>query len=342
MSIQDYNPNECSLENGNLVGLPFDEQTARVILLPVPWEATVSYSAGTAKAAENIVQASYQLDLYDADVEDAWKLGIYVRPLDKKILEHSNETRKLAKKHIKRIEKREKIDKKELAEINKQCHALKNWVYSQTSEILNAGKLVGLIGGDHSTPLGLLQALGERHSEFGILHIDAHCDLRNAYEGFTYSHASIFYNTLEQVYSARKLVQVGIRDYCQEEVDYIAEQGDRITVFTDQAIKESLYKGKSFHHICEQIIAELPQLVYISFDIDGLDPKLCPNTGTPVAGGFELQEMFYLIKQVVLSGRKIIGFDLSEVGAASEWDGNVGARVLYKLCNLMGHSQELI
>jgi agmatinase len=84
----------------------------------------------------------------------------------------------------------------------------------------------------------------------------------------------------------------------------------------------------------------LPEKVYISFDIDGLDPKLCPHTGTPVPGGLELEEAFYLIKEVARSGRQIIGFDLCEVAPGNDqWDGNVGARVLYRLASWSGHQR---
>lgn len=90
----------------------------------------------------------------------------------------------------------------------------------------------------------------------------------------------------------------------------------------------------------QEIIAELPEEIYISFDIDGLDPKLCPNTGTPVAGGFEFEEIAYLIQEISKSGKKIIAVDLNEVatGANDEWDANVGARMLYRMCNLMALS----
>src|SRR6185437_1373919 len=85
----------------------------------------------------------------------------------------------------------------------------------------------------------------------------------------------------------------------------------------------------------EQIISELPQDVWISFDIDGLDPKLCPHTGTPVPGGLDFHEALYLIRELAESGRRIIGFDLNEVApdptGANEWDANVAARLLYKL-----------
>jgi agmatinase len=120
----------------------------------------------------------------------------------------------------------------------------------------------------------------------------------------------------------------------------INESNGRIKTFYDWKLREDQYMGMSWTTICNQIIAELPSHVYISFDIDGLDPKLCPNTGTPVAGGLELQQAFYLLSKLVDSGKTIIGFDLCEVTPGQdEWDGNVGARVLYKLCNLMWKSR---
>jgi agmatinase len=198
--------------------------------------------------------------------------------------------------------------------------------------------MVGLLGGDHSTPLGFLRALSEKYERFGILQIDAHADLRKAYEGFTYSHASIMYNALK-LPSVSRLIQVGIRDFCEEEQDVINRSRGRISTFFDEDLKAWRYKGETWDALCNSIIKELPANVYISFDIDGLDPKLCPNTGTPVAGGLEFQEAIYLIKKVAQS-RKIIGFDLCEVAPGqNDWDANVGARLLYNLCNWMAVSQ---
>src|SRR5690606_9305953 len=100
---------------------------------------------------------------------------------------------------------------------------------------------------------------------------------------------------------------------------------------------EAEYEGQTWKALCEQIVDELPQNVYISFDIDGLDPKLCPNTGTPVPGGFELEAIFYLFRVLHKSGRRIIGFDLNEVSCGQHSsdciDAIVGTRVLYKMCN---------
>src|SRR5205085_2623610 len=110
---------------------------------------------------------------------------------------------------------------------------------------------------------------------------------------------------IEQV---KKLVQVGIRDYCEEEVNVIKNSNGRVKTFYDYDLKRSLYNGGSWKAGCDKIVNELPQKVYISFDIDGLDPKLCPNTGTPVAGGLEFEQAVYLLVKVVESGRAIIGF----------------------------------
>ncbi|HQQ12694.1 MAG TPA: arginase family protein, partial [Bacteroidales bacterium] len=169
---------------------------------------------------------------------------------------------------------------------------------------------------------------------YGILQLDAHLDLRNAYEGFKYSHASIFYNAL-QFDAITKLVQVGIRDYCEEEADFVRSSNGRITVFYDRDIRKRMFEGSSWRELTDEMIAELPDKVYVSIDIDGLDPKLCPNTGTPVPGGLQFEELIYMLNRLKASGKEIIGFDLCEVAPGEdEWDGNVGARVLYQLIGL--------
>jgi len=151
-----------------------------------------------------------------------------------------------------------------------------------------------------------------------------------------YSHASIMYNALKEIPQLKKLVQAGIRDYSQGEHEFIQQNSERIRTYFFKEICERQYEGESFKQICEELVNQLPDKVYISFDIDGLDPKLCPNTGTPVQGGFETEQVFYLFKKIIDSGKIIIGFDLSEVSTSeSGWDANVGARVLFKLCNLM-------
>lgn len=336
-----FDPNSVGNINNNIFGLPFTEEESRLVILPIPWEVTVSYNAGTARAPDHIFTASLQVDLYDPEVKDAWRQGIFMRPTDKKLLTKSDYLRKEAELYINYISQGEaildsKFMCKSLREINEGSLYMNEWVYNQTMQLLDKGKLVGLLGGDHSTPLGYFKALATKFEGFGILQIDAHSDLRKAYEGFNYSHASIMYNALEEIPQINKLVQVGIRDYCDEELDYINNSNSRVVTFFDRDIKANAYEGKNWSKTVAEIVDALPQHVYISFDIDGLDPKLCPQTGTPVHGGFEADEILYLFKKVRESGRKVIGFDLNEVGVSNdEWDENVGARILYRLCNLL-------
>lgn len=343
--LSNFDPNSVGLTSNNIFGLPFTEAEAELILLPVPWEVTISYRDGTSRGPEHIFEASLQVDLYDPDVTDAWKKGIYMLPVDKTVRIKSDYKRQCAELIIAHLEDGGAVVENEylsdkLTDVNEGSKWLNNWVQAQTSALLDQGKKVGLVGGDHSTPLGFIKALADRHKDFGILQVDAHADLRKAYEDFTYSHASIMYNVLNEVPQVSKLVQVGIRDYCDEELVMIQQNPNRISTWFDKDIKERQYDGETWKSICKNIIDELPEKVYISFDIDGLDPKLCPNTGTPVPGGFELQQVFYLFKLLHESGRELVGFDLNEVSTGQHAndegiDSIVGARALYKMCNFM-------
>ncbi len=342
-----FDPNGVGLNNGHFIGLPYTEEDAQIVLLSAPWDVTVSYADGTARAPENILKASTQLDLYDPFLPDAWKMGLYMRPADEAWLAKNDSLRPLAKTYIDFLEEGGKLEddahmQAHLAEINIACDSFRYEVKAQTAALLDQGKKVGLIGGEHSVPLGFLQALAERHQDFGILQIDAHFDLRKAYEGFTYSHASIFYNAL-QLPQISKLVPLGIRDYCHEEVEFVADQKGRIHPFYDHDIHTTLFTGGNWHQLCRAISDALPRQIYISFDIDGLRPDLCPQTGTPVPGGLQFEQAIYLLHHLVTAGHQIIGFDLCEVGGTPhEWDGNVGARLAYRLANLMGKSNHLI
>ncbi|MBD0267843.1 MAG: agmatinase family protein [Cyanobacteria bacterium Co-bin8] len=337
--IANFNPSGVGLENGNLYGLPFDYDSAGIVVLGVPWEVTVSYHAGAAQGPYRVLEASPQLDLFDLDNPDGWQQGIFMPEIPGWILEQNGEMRSHAARIIEATEKGIAIAgdaglSETLATINQACEGVNQWLYEQAKAALAAGKRVAVIGGDHSVPFGALQALAEVTPEFGILHVDAHADLRHAYQGFKYSHASIMNNLLALPQMA-KLVQVGIRDISHDEVALINASAGRIVTHYDSVLEEKRYAGVPWLELCDQIVSALPQQVYISFDADGLDPKLCPSTGTPVPGGLELEEAFCLLRQVVRSGRQIVGFDLCEVGDG-EWDGNVGARAVYKLCNLMG------
>jgi len=336
--ISAFDPNGISYANGNIYGLPFEPEEAKLVILPVPWEVTVSYRAGTAQAPEAILEASFQVDLFDPFVPDAWKLGIAMKEINKDIKEKSAALRFDAEIYLKQLSSGSISNQIAPVEsfrdkINLAGQELYEWVKSESAKLLNNNKIVAILGGDHSTALGLMQALAEQYLVFGILQIDAHADLREAYEGFEFSHASVMFNALK-ISQITRLVQVGLRDYCEAELQ-LMKSDNRISTFFDRDNKHQLYNGISWSVICDQIIEQLPENVYISFDIDGLDPKLCPNTGTPVPGGLEFEQSLYLIEKVVNSGRRIIGFDLNEVAPGSDdWDANIGARLLYRLANM--------
>ncbi|MEM1319388.1 MAG: agmatinase family protein [Bacteroidota bacterium] len=338
-----FDPNGVGLKNGHFIGLPYEEEESDLVMLSVPWDVTVSFGAGTAGGPENVLACSSQLDLFDVDLDRPWAMGIYLRRPEAHWQQRNAQLRTKALAYIDWLEAGSPKGQREQMEANRQqvnqgCTELHEWIYREAKGLLEQGKIVGLLGGEHSTPLGLIRALSERYPAFGILQIDAHQDLRIAYEGFPYSHASIFHNAL-QFPQVTRLVQVGIRDNCEAEAQYAAQNNKRIKVFYDRKLKAAQFHKQSWISITRSIVAMLPRKVYISFDIDGLNPSLCPNTGTPVPGGLQYNEAIALIKAVVDSGREIIGFDLCEVAGEGEWDGNVAARLLYQLCGWTGCSQ---
>ena len=212
---------------------------------------------------------------------------------------------------------------------------------TRTAALLAQDRLPGIVGGDHSVPLGAIAALADRHPGMGILQIDAHADLRPAYQGLRWSHASIMDNVLREIDGIARIVQVGVRDYCEQELRAIAGSEGRVVTHFDQEWQRRRFCGGSFDALCREAIDALPQEVYISCDVDGLDPGLCPNTGTPVPGGLSFAEACHLLLTLGESGRRVVGFDLVEVApGAGEWDANVGARLLYKLCGVAARTRQ--
>lgn len=339
MELKDFDPNGTGIDNGNYFGLPFTPEESALVLLSVPWDVTSSYGEGSSYAPDAIIGASMQLDLYDPVNPDAWRRGIGTIGIDYSIQEGSALLREEAKKVMKHLEKgKDGTDdsvSRRTQMINEKSAKLNDKVYVESLGWLVKGKIVGLIGGDHSTPFGLISAVAEREGAISVLHIDAHADLRAAYQGFTDSHASIMYNVATRIAGVEKLVQVGVRDMCDCEAQFAAEN-PKVTMLTDYALTENTFKGVTWDRQCEDIVGGLGEKVYVSFDIDGLSPENAPNTGTPVPGGLSFNQAVYLIDKIAATGRRIVGFDLCEVSpkVGSDWDANVGARILYKLCNI--------
>ena len=332
-----FDPNAPAQQGSGVFGLPHDEAEALVVLVPVPWEATTSYGGGASDGPRAIRDASAQVDLYDLDVERPYAAGIHMLAESEEIIAANAKGKALAEKIIEAGGAGTDPELlKALERVNEISAKVNVWVHGETLRLLAAGKIVGIVGGDHSVPFGALTALATRSPGFGVLHFDAHSDTRRAYEGFEHSHASIMFNVLERVPQVTKVVQVGIRDVCEEEIDYCRSQGARVRMFSDRELVKRRHSGEPFATTVKDIVKELPDEVWVTFDIDGLDPRFCPHTGTPVPGGLDTHDVIAILREVAQSGRRIVGFDLNEVAPNpsdenDEWDGNVGARMLYKL-----------
>ena len=348
-STQPFDPALTGSADAGLFGIASDLASSRLALIPVPWEVTTSYGSGASQGPKAIRRASPQLDLFVRGLANHYQQGFHLLEESREVTELNCHAKVLAEAVQEHLENHGSLEgRPDLEEAREQVNAasqrLNEWVYQQCRTLDKAGKLFALVGGDHSTPYGQIRYLAEKYrGDFGLLHIDAHHDLRDGYQGFQFSHASIFHNVMALEYAPTQLVQVAIRDFSEEECRYAAED-PRIRVFYDADIKDDQYAGRPFADTVAAIVEALPQRVYVSFDIDGLRPDLCPHTGTPVAGGLEFDEARFLIAAIVRSGRTIIGFDLCEVcpnldNPADEWDGNVGARILFLLASWMMESQ---
>jgi agmatinase len=317
-----FDPDAAAGEGSGIYGLPFTPKQSRVVVVPVPYEATTSYGGGTSGGPAAVLEASRQVDLYDHETGRPYAAGIAMLDIPKNILRWNREAKALAHSG-----KRGSV-----AKVNAISDRVNEWVYDQTRELLDQKKMPVTLGGDHAVPFGAIRAYAEDYPGMGILHLDAHADLRDAYEGFTWSHASIFHNVMTRIPNVGKLVQVGVRDLGQSENQMIATSNGRIVTFFDPDLAARKDDGIPFAKIADEIVRTLPDDIYLSWDIDGLDPTLCPGTGTPVPGGLSWNEAIALLRAIKRSGKRIVGLDLCEVAPSdSEWDANVGARLLYKM-----------
>ncbi|MGH7281780.1 MAG: agmatinase family protein [Polyangiaceae bacterium] len=330
-----FDPNAAALPDSGIFGLDSTAESAKVVLIGVPWDATTSYRPGTHNGPEAILEASKQVDLFDIETGKPYEAGIALVGDLEAVMSMNREARDDAELVIEaagRVKGSAKLEAA-LLRVNRAGEKLNALVYETAKKWLDHGKIVGLVGGDHSTPFGIIQAYAEKYRGLGILHIDAHADLRRAYEGFEWSHASIMENVHRKIPGVAKIVQFAIRDFCEEEHVRMRESGKKIVTLFDVDLAKARRTGK-FDAVIAEAVKELPENIYVSFDIDGLDPTLCPSTGTPVPGGISFHEASTILGAAVAAGKKIVGFDLNEVAPGEgddEWDANVGARVLYKL-----------
>ncbi|MBW1876743.1 MAG: agmatinase family protein [Deltaproteobacteria bacterium] len=323
-----------------LFGLPHTVEEAAVVVVPVPFEATASYRRGTRAAPDAIRKASGQVDLHDSETGSPWRQGIAMEPIDPQVVEWNEQASRDALRVIGATE----AEDPEIAAARRRVDAvserLNAWVRERTESLFARGAIPAILGGDHSVAFGAIEAAAHRHPGLGILQVDAHCDLRPAYEGFTWSHASVFHNVTTRIPQVAAIVQVGVRDLGEREWER-ANEDDHITTWLQTHVGWLLAGGSAWGRLAHHMVEHLPETVWVSFDIDGLDPALCPHTGAPVPGGLSWQDALVLLRVLAETKRRIVGFDLCEVAPGpDEWDAIVGARLLYKLAGWALHTQE--
>jgi len=337
-----FDPDDASLEGSGVFGLPDEPERARVHILPVPFDATTSYRKGACNGPEAILAASRQVELYDPSFGRPWRQGLHWIEADPRVYTWNEDASEAADPIIAAggaIGGEPKLEKR-LARVNVLGAQLNEYVEGEVARLLEAERLPVLVGGDHSVPFGAIAACARKHGAIGLLHFDAHADLREAYEGFTWSHASIMFNVVNRIPAVTKLVQVGIRDLGEREHELIRGSKGRIHTLFDADWQRAKQEGGNLRELARKTLALLPQKLYLSFDIDGLEPALCPNTGTPVPGGLTWPEALLWLEELAQCGKQVVGLDLNEVNPGNpdavgegtdSWDAIVGARLLYRM-----------
>lgn len=336
-------------DTGDYFGVPCRPEQAQLVLESVPWDVTAPAGALSSYAPDAIIEASERMDPYDPISPDEWKSGFATADVDYTLQERSQQLRSdvdklrsyavsgggimgpLADDYYSRRQRR----------VEEGCRDMVAAVRRETGGWLRQGKVVGLVGGDHSTPQGLIEALAECEEGFGILHMDARCRLKARCEGFEYSCESLMYNVLNDVPGVRRVVQVAQRDFSATE-HRVARESERIVLYDTDRIASMRFGGASWRDVCNAIVAELPQTVYVDFDISALSIENCPHSPYAAPGGLRFDEALYMVNRVVESGRRIVGFDVVGVVPKVEdcVDAEVAARMLYRLCGMALRSQK--
>ncbi len=270
-----------------------------IVIVSAPYEHTVSYGGGTRFGPKGILEASAYVEFYDDEFDNelCFEKGIAT---------------------LEPIEFGSNTDKAALSIIE-----------TQVRELLEMGKFVVTLGGEHTISTAPIKAHFDKYPRMSILHFDAHSDLRDTYHDTPYSHAC-FMARVAEFFPTERITQVGIRAQCKEESDFIKEK--KVNTFYASAIRRGLW-GEDWH---TSIINSLAEEVYITFDVDYFDPSIMPSTGTPEPDGFLYAETLQLLRKVRRSGKKIIGFDIVELAPVknSYHPDLTTARLLYKMLNI--------
>lgn len=273
-------------------------EDSRIAIISAPYEHTVSYGGGAAKGPAAIIEASAYVEFYDDEFERelCFDAGIAtLRPLDFD----------------------GKVDQEALDLIARQVGGL-----------IDMGKFVVTLGGEHTISTAPILAHLERYPDISLLHFDAHSDLRDSYEGSKYSHAS-FAARVAETMPPDRITQVGIRAQCREEAEFIRERG--VKTFYANALRRGIHG----EHWQRSVVDTLGEQVYVTFDVDYFDPSIMPSTGTPEPDGFLYSETLDVFRTLIMSGKKIVGFDVVELAPAKKVSHPdlLTARLVYKMLN---------
>lgn len=268
---------------------------SRFQILPVPYEASVSYGEGTRHGPMGIRTASCQVELWDEELgADTSRAGIHTLP---------SFTKKLAPELFVRA------------------------LSAHVGKILQPDAVLCVLGGEHSITPGVVGPLVERHPDLSVLQFDAHADLRESYQGDRFSHAC----ALKRVLDLAPIVQVGIRNFSEEEVPFLNSKRAR-TFLAHQNIGN--------RNLPKQVVKSLSKRVYITFDIDAFDPSLVPGTGTPEPGGLGWYESLDVLR-AVCSECEVVGFDVVEVAPLKDSHVSefVAAKLVYRIMGYIARAR---
>ncbi len=300
--------------------------SGKLVIIDVPFDATSSHHRRASQGPDAMRAASHQVELTLIDGRCPAQLGIVSQRLPVESLNV------MAGQAMDRLRRGDQSAAFQVDDLSYQVDAM---LIEALQGHWEQHRQVVVLGGDHSISYGAIQTAIEQFPDLGILHLDAHADLRSAYEGVTCSHASIM-NRVKAFKADLPLTQVGLRDLGTKEKQRI-ESDPSIVAFYDEALVHQQFLGMPWAEQARAIMETLPQKVWLSFDIDALDPSLCPHTGTPVPGGLTYYQAIDLIDRIHTSGRTLLGADLTEV-AGDPYDALVGARLLYRI--LAGFSEK--
>lgn len=250
---------------------------ARVLILPVSYEGTVSYGTGTGAGAMAIVNASRNMELYEEETDsEVYKIGIHTLP---------------------EFTPRETPD------------AMMSELYEYTKDLLAKNKFLCMLGGEHSVSAPIIQAHNEKFENMSVLQIDAHADLRDTYDGTPHSHASIMARVVKDMRIPS--VQVGIRSISSDEAWSLKDDLPTKIFWARDIVGRTDW--------IDEAVDSLTDNVYLTIDIDGLDPSIMPTTGTPEPGGLSWYETLTLIRKLA-EKKRVVGMDLVEYSYFENYD----------------------